>query len=790
MRGKTWVLGATALTATTLSFVATPAVAQDAAQAETSGITDIVVTAQRREQRLQDVPIAVTAFNQDSIEQLNARDIRDLTGLVPNLIVSEIALGPGLTQMSLRGVNSQDPEKSFDPAVGVFVDGVYLGTSAFNLLDSFDLERIEVLRGPQGTLFGRNTTGGAVQAFRTMPTGEFGVKGSAVVGSNERIDLQAVINTPLGENAGFKLSGFSFQDDGLWDNPAGGATGAEERWGLSARVAANFSPDLSVDVIYDYGKDESELTPYIPRGVGTFTPLPFRIVGTPPVPATITPGSGADRLCTIPGGRCLQRDFSQSTTTDPHEMDAEVHAGTATVNWALSDNLDLTAIVGHRQSEESVFIDFDGTDLTVFNVARLQEFQQNSAEVRVASDNEGGVNFVAGAFWYHSFYKLRQAIKLDASMVAPIPALGLVFVNASGDEDQHRATTTALFTQVDIPMAERFTVQIGGRITWDEKNVRTQFYNGPATLPPTRAAYSVAQGIPANRVLTSQGGASEDWVVFTPRIGVNYKASDDLLLYASAARGYNAGGFSARAGTVQTVTTPFDPEYINAYEAGFKWDFANGRGRLNAAAFFNDYSDKQEEVIEPGPPPSFTSTFVRNAASAQIFGLEFEASAILTDALRIDASLGLLNAEYEDFTVGVSSGSFASVPPQPPGTILQADLSGLSLRRTPDVTFSISPTYEASLGFGTLTLTGTGRYISEQYSEFFNDPRGLIPNQTFLDASATLAFGGQTQDRMRLTVFGENLTEEQDVGSYVNSIVDFGAVSAPRTYGVELQVRF
>jgi iron complex outermembrane receptor protein len=156
-KAKGWILAGAALLPTL------PAVAQNIAN-DPLGLDTIVVTAQRRAEGIQDVPIAISAFDQRAIERLNGRDIRDLAGLVPNLVVSEVAIGPSLSQISIRGVNSQDPEKSFDPAVGVFVDGVYLGTSAFNLLDTFDLQRLEVLRGPQGTLFGRNTTGGAIQA--------------------------------------------------------------------------------------------------------------------------------------------------------------------------------------------------------------------------------------------------------------------------------------------------------------------------------------------------------------------------------------------------------------------------------------------------------------------------------------------------------------------------------------------------------------------------------------------------------------------------------------------------
>ncbi len=767
------------------------AVAQDGQTAQTDRATvpTIVVTAQRREQELQSVPLAVSALNADMIEDLNARDIRDLTGQVPNFVISEISIGPGLTQVSLRGVNSQDPEKSFDPAVGVFIDGIYLGTSAFNLLDGFDLERIEVLRGPQGTLFGRNTTGGAVNAFRTRPTGENGMKAKAVFGSHGRRDAQAIGNVAVSDTLSVKLSGFSFMDDGLWDNRSGGATGEKNRYGASFRALWAPTETFDLDFIYDVAWDASELVPYIPRGVATVTPLPYRIVQTTfPTAATVVPGAPADRFCTIPGGSCRQDDFSFSNVTDPHFMKANMSAYTLTGNWSPNDSYDVTAIFGYRESEESVFIDFDGTNRTVFNVARLQEYSQYSGEVRIASKFDGPINFVAGLFHFHSEYTLAQAIKLDASMVAPVPLLGLAFVAGSGDEDSHEAQTTALFAQMDWQFAPKWNLTLGGRMSWDEKTVFTRFVGSPAGF--NAAAYNVASGIPANRPITSQGGASADWAEFTPRIALNYQMSDNVLLYASATRGYNAGGFSARAGTVPDVTTPFNPEFINAYEVGFKSDLFDRRARLNVAFFYNDYSDKQEEAIQPGPPPTFTSTTVRNVSGARIMGLEIEGSAVFSDQFRVDASLGWMDAEYTDYIGFVSNAQYVSTPAQPAGTLLRADLSGLKLRRTPELTASLSPHFETDVGIGTLSARATIRYVDEQFAEFFNDPRGLIPAQTTTDASITYAFGGPDRDTARLTLFGKNLSDNQKVSSFTNSLVDFGTVAPPRTWGVELEFKF
>lgn len=755
-------------------------------------IEEIIVTAEKRSASVQDVGIAISALDAQTIERLNARDIADLQGIVPNLVISEQGLGPSMTQLAIRGVSSQDPEKSFDPAVGTFIDGVYLGTSAYNLIHTFDLERIEVMRGPQGTLFGRNTTGGVIYALRSRPTGEFGVKAGIVVGSAERRDLKAVINTPkIGEHLAFKIAGYLEQDDGLYDNDTpGGPTGEKDRWSTS--LAAEFTPTDTVDLLltWDHAEDDSELSPYLPRGRSTPSPLPVDITETdPPVPATITAQFPADVACSVYGeSYCAENDASSDLRANgPHFQDSEMDAITLNGTWAVSDGLQIDLIAGIRDAEEEVYIDFDGTPGTIFDVARLQEYEQSSLELRLASDFEGSWNFVVGGFWFESEYSLRQAIKLDlADVGAPVPPLAL-YINGNGDEDDHEAVTQALFAHVDYRFNDAWKLTLGGRVSWDEREIETRFYTSP--LGPT-ADYQVTDGIPPGRTLTSSGSAKEDWTEFTPKVALTWEPRDTLMAYASWTRGYNAGGFSARAGTVPAVTTPFDPETIDAWEIGFKTDLLDRRLRLNAALFFNDYQDKQEEAIEPAPPPTFTSTTVRNVASAEIAGLEVEISAFITERFRIDANLGLLDAEYDEYDGFLAPAQYSSTPPQPPNTLIAADFSTLEMRRAPEITASVIPTYETPLGRGTLTLYSIVRYVDEMAVDFFNDERGMLDSQWIVDASIAYEFGGEDGYRYEAKLYGKNLTDEQEFSSFTNSIVDFARVQYPRTWALELTARF
>ena len=536
-------------TSTRMALAALAAAIATTAAAQGPVIEEIIVTAERREVSIQDVGIAVTALDQAAIERLNARDIRDLEGLIPNFNMAESAIGPGLSVVSIRGVSSQDPEKSFDPAVGVFIDGIYLGTSAYNVLNTFDLERIEVLRGPQGTLFGRNTTGGVVNAIRTRPTGEWGLKTGFVAGNKGRLDFKGVANMPLiAEQLGLKVSGYRETDDGFWSNPNGGPTGEKDRWSTSAALL--WTPNDQFDALftYDHAEDDSELGAVVPRGVTAPSQLPVRILETsPPVtPATLFSAFAPDPLCGLIGDDCNASNTSKALSRGPHEQSSELDALTLNTTWRPSEHYEITGILGWRESSEDVLIDFDGTARTVFDVRRMQDYEQRSAELRVASSFDGPLDFVVGGYWFESEYDLRQAIKLDlANVGAPVP-LGILAVNGNGDEDQHKARTAALFAHVDYQITEDLRLTIAGRGTWDRRRIATQFY--ASLLGPT-APYQVTDGIPANRPQTDAGQASETWFEFTPKVALNWNVSDDVLAYGSYTRGYNSGGFSARAGT-------------------------------------------------------------------------------------------------------------------------------------------------------------------------------------------------------------------------------------------------
>jgi iron complex outermembrane recepter protein len=856
MAGKHILLATSVLTALAVA----PAMAQDqAATTEARQLQTIVVTAQRREQALQDVPVSVAAFNEEALERLNARTIADLTGQVPTLVLTPVAIGPGLAQVSLRGINSQDPEKSFDPAVGVFVDGIYLGTNAANLLDAFDLASIEVLRGPQGTLFGRNTTGGAINATRSRPTGEFGVKASLTLGTAERQDIRAVVNVPLvADKLALKVSGFRQKDDGLYENSvAGGPRGARDS--TSASAALLFTPfdEFEALLTYDWVDDNSELAPYAPRYSNQSFPAPVTVLpGQPGVPAGTSAVQPPDRMCLV-FNRCFAVGADPTIQSNgPHDYKWDLDALTLQMK-ARIPNFEVISITGHRKAPEVVRIDFDALPQTIFHAFREQDYEQFSQEVRLVSDFEGDFNFVAGAYFFESEYTLNSsnvfdgatlpALAVQFQSLAPLVAagvgpfaalaglppavrqglaaqlngqfstLGQGYLVGGGNGTRHQARTWAIYTQGDWTFGERnqYVLTAGLRYTEDTKKIeQTIFGNLPGDFPlPVlgipllrRNPWNFDQGNVTGKPISDRGSAEESWDKFTPKLAFSWKLDDLRMLYASWTQGYNAGGFSGRAGTVLAATTPYQPEKVTAYEVGLKSEWFDRRLRANFAGFFTDYQDKQEEIIVPIPVNPFTSTQVQNVSAAEIWGIEGEFNWLVTDDITINASFGYLNAEYSEFRVPIDatlvSPWFSAAGAVPP-VLVRADLSNLQLRRTPEWTAAIQPVYDRTFASGRLVAKLTARYTGDNYAEFWNDPRGLIKAHTLVDVSASWSFGGDDFDRFKVNAFVNNATDETGPNSFVRAAAtrsDFSptgqgflalsGVKLPRVVGVELQVNF
>lgn len=709
--------------------LATPAMAstdaaQDATQDQAAAVADIVVTAQRREQRLQEVPLAVSAFSMESLEDGKVESLLNLDGKVPNVVLAPVGAYPFASAFYIRGLGYADVESSFEPSVGVELDGVYLSRNVGAVQDFFDVGGITILRGPQGTLYGRNTIGGVVSVQSRRPSFDFGARGQLTFGSNGRQELRAGVEGALIEDklAG-KFSLLAKTYDGYVKNDDGRDLGAQDV--LSMRGALTWQPTDTFDatLIVDYTKDEG-------------TGAAFQNAS---LPNMVLPGYGqpADN----------DGDPFLAHIGDDIFSDLDALGITLNANWDLGA-VKLTSITGYRKTDTEVLSDFDATPIPFMTVHRDETHDQFSQELRLSSNTEGKLTYVVGAYYMTQEYDIATG------------QYGLVFGGPTAGSTiytQQKSDSWALFGQADYEIIPNLTLTAGGRYSKEEKTFTTQplFYPNAKTFD-----------------------ASFD--DFSPKLGVSYKWSDTLMSYAQYSRGFRAGGFNGRAGSFEAVG-PYDSETVDSYEIGVKSDLFNRRLRLNASIFTTDYKDMQQSVQQLIPGTLINQTLVANVGAATISGFEGEATALLTDAFTVSASIGYLDASYDDFMANLGDGL---------GVI---DRTYLPMPYAPKWSNSVTFNYKQNYEFGQVTAQASVRHMSDMFTSFntLNATNDLTLRKanTIVDGSVALEL---PDGRWRVSLWGKNLTDEL----VINNTFGVGALLASRVYqppreiGVDLSFTF
>jgi iron complex outermembrane recepter protein len=771
-----------------------PAYAQEAqSDSEEEGIREIIVTAQKREESVQDVPIAVTALDQELLDSATIEDLRDLAGRVPSLVVDNVGAGPSAAAISIRGISFEDIEKSFDPAVGVVVDGVFIGTNTGQLLDSFDMERLEVLRGPQGTLFGRNTIGGVISVTRTKPTDDAGLKAEAAYSTFDTKRGRIVINSgKLGDFISLKAFGFYDSTDGYYRNVT-----KNKREGkyevLTGGVTALIEPseNISAQITYEHMRE---------RGETIVAPLSE---------------TGKDLICLVPGApgfsppaECnrgfagLYTTFSAIATPVRNDTDSV----TGVIDVDLGGNFTLTSVTGWRTNEESVRQDFDGSSAAFFDTLRQQDYEQFSQELRIGGDISDGINILVGGYYFDSSYQLDQSTNFGVVLGQGATAVLRQVVD-------HSSESYAGFADARIKLGDRLTLGLGARYTRDKKSIFNNYGRIGALVRLTLPSFTGVECVgvtgtfsPAPGVVLPVFGAanncngSDSFGKFTYRANLDYEIDDNKLIYASVSRGFRSGGFNGRSSSPTTLG-PYNPETVDAYEVGLKADWLDRTLRTNIAFYYTKYDNKQEEVVQPAPPGSASpqETVVRNASSADIKGFEAEVTAQLSNELTFNASFSYTDAQYNRFlndVVGLTPGSAADGIPD--------DVSTLTLRRAPKVQWAAGFNYSRDLGAGTLDFTTQLRFQSKYQTclslnppripgAIRNDDRCLTEDREDLTAQLgyTFPIGGDGQE-VSLAVFGRNLTNNKGLAATlpVAGLFTFGTGRPPRTVGVQLGVKF
>lgn len=751
-----------------LTATATMANAQsdDERPSPSASLQEIVVTAQKRTENIQDVPVAVTAFTADTLKAAQADNIAGLQGLVPGMTITQSGASPNTPQMSLRGISMQDVEKSTDPGISIVVDGIPLGVSTGALLDSFDVERIEVLRGPQGTLFGRNSTGGTISVIRTRPNPDGDISGKlrATVGSWGRREFEGLLLAPIiPEKLAVKFAGAIRKDNGQFKNSFfGGRNGDKDSSNFLVGVRATPTDALDLNFTYERMDDNSEIPPYVPIHVPYEIPL-------------AAPGyfGGANIVCTSPNLGCRtpldkQRNDVEIVDQPPAFFNLDAYTFQGSID---TGPLKFVAVTGYRKTSENQISDFDGTRYSLFSDRRPQKYHQFSQELRLESQFDGPLNFVGGAFYFKSKYDMKQRATIDLAAINPALAPGVTFLNSASSYDTKLSVESyALFLQAEYRFLERFKLILGGRQTWDKKTIDFRTYAG------------VVQSVEDNFLdgpVTGRINASAKFKKFTPKIVLQYEPSSNFQTYASYSKGYNTGGFNGRAPSVALVG-PFKPEVMDAFEIGFKSEFFDRRVRLNVAAFHNTMKNKQEDVLVFVGAQQGTTTV--NAAKARYQGVEVELQAVPLPGWTISSSAGYLKAKYLSYSGNLGQG-------------FVDDLTGLKLRRVPKWTLGLISDYSVDVGPGTFGLNASLQYVSRYETNVLNDPRGSIPPTTRINMGARYKMPVRQGVDLQLDVFVKNLTNDthytgMSSGNSRGTFIDFANPFPSRSWGASATVSF
>ncbi|WP_242128010.1 TonB-dependent receptor [Sphingobium sp. Sx8-8] len=785
------------VSAMALAAWGTAAYGQDAGTSGNERINDalheIVVTAQKRSENVQSVPIAVTALDAQALSQATVKDLRDLSGRVPGLVVDSVTSAPSTASIALRGISFDDVEKSFDPAVGVAIDGVFIGTNTGQLLDSFDMERMEVLRGPQGTLFGRNTIGGVISVTRTRPTETAGVKAQFSYSSYNSKSARLVLNSgTINDLIALKAFGSWDKTDGFVNNLVQNRKDGRYET-LHGGLTALITPgsDLTATLTYEHIRERGESVS-IPLSNGT--DLFCAYAGYP----GFSPTAECDRFTAT-----SDRGAYATYETAPRGIANDTDMVTGNIEWDIAGGVKLFSVTGYQRNHEDAYADFDGSEVDFFNTRREQRYHQFSQELRVVADLTDRINLLAGVYYFNSGYKLYQSTFLGAGLGGPA---------VIGQYTDHHAESYAGFLDAQFKLTDRFKVTLGGRQTRDKKRLFTNYGLVSALVQITDPTYTGTQCENVVGTFDAGGGlilpvyapgndcsGRADFSKFTWRANAEYSFAPGKMVYAAYSKGFRSGGLNARA-TGPTSIGPYAPEVVDAYEVGLKADWLRHTLRANIALYYSKYHNKQEEVVQPSPPGAANpqETVVKNAASATIKGIEIETVMQLGSYLSANTSFAYTDAKYDKFfndVVGATPGS-------PPDNVPD-DVSTMDLRRAPRYQWSFGLNYTHPLGNGHFDASALLRYSSKYATcivpgypitpgQIRNDSRCFTKDRENLSAQIGYTFDLGGDKELNIAVFGRNLTDTRDVMGVlpVAGLFTFGTPYTPRVIGAQIGFKY
>ena len=747
--------GAFALLSTLTSYP-TPAAAEAA-------LEEIVVTAQRRAESLQDVPLAVTAITGDELDALGVDDIKGITERTPGFTMG--SFNAGQPQLYIRGIGSNEDSPAGDQSVIVFIDEIYIGRSAGMDMDLFDLERVEVLRGPQGTLFGKNVVGGAVSVVTSKPGEELDMRFEVSAGDLDLRSVRGLISGPIADNVFGKFSFSSRKRDGYVDNridefpqffPSGN-DGDFEIGDLdtnSFRGHLRFTPTdrAEINLTANYSKMNQNGPPR--HFIGPTGPW-FQT-----------------EAALLPGYKGNIHDVLQD---DPGHSKTDIWGVTARLDYDF-DAFTFTSLSSFRDVDADIDnLNFGGAEIAALRLSSgaspvilggsnpyVDRSETFTHEFRFTSNSDGPLEWVAGVYCLEedAYRNERAPIGVFAAIGGGV-VLPVVPVVDGGNEMDNTTESFAVFGQATYSFTDKLRLTIGARQTWEEKD---------ATVTSTPNALSASPPFTLN--------LDDDWSQLTPKLTLDYQVTDDVFTYFTYSEGFKSGGFPGGGATELIARTGFDQEEAKLYELGTKTEWFDNRMRLNVAAFYTDYTDLQIlQLLVPdnAPPQNPGSLITQNAADAEIQGVEVEFSLVPAENWLIQGSYTYLDTEFADFFIPSGFRAPGGAPP--------TDRTGNDLRNAPQNAYNILVRYDHTFD------NGMGLRLQADYrhkDEVVQDPDVLevakVPEYDVLDLRASLNFGG---GHWTVTGWVKNATDEEYfIHNFPLQASGWATPALPRTWGV------
>ncbi len=728
-------------------------------------LEEVIVTAQKREQSLQDTPIAITAFGKNDIDARGISSVKDLSLFAPNVQIAESPGGSTGATIAIRGSATINPAITWEPTVGIYLDGVFLGKNLGGIFEIAELERVEVLRGPQGTLYGKNTVGGAINMITARPAEEFGGEVSLTAGNEGLVKAKLRIDTgslgQVGEGMGAFRASLAYlkaDRDGFYDNvysdPTAGANPFispdpgrssefsdldSQVWRLDTQL--DVTDNLRLRYVYDASERDQapsmgQLTDVNPAvfdgfGVGFLAPL-LSLYDT-------DENERADAISNDQAGR-------EISDIEGHSLFVEWDAG----DWGAMGEVSFRSVTSFRDMEWSDTLDIDGSPMNLFTSTRAVDYEQLSQEFQLIGQTDS-VNYVVGLYYFEE----------EGNVFNPISFFGLFGAPFDNNEYGMDNDSIALYGQAEWRPSslEQLALTVGLRYTDEEKD---QYIIHPVASMGGVGAFSET--------------GSDSWDNVSGSLVAAWDFSDQVNAYLKVAQGWKSGGFNGESPTAETFRESYEPEEVLSIELGIKSRLWDDRLQLNAAAFSNDISDMQFSVFLEGTGGAAST--VANAGAATIQGLELEAALQITDNVRIGLNYGYLDTEYDEFIeLGVDVRDQKDFPYAPESTasisldwaILQQDWGKVDLH----VDWNFKDDY--------VPYTNPDQNAPSQIDSYDVLNASLIVSEVRLTDDVSMQFG----------LWGKNITDEE----YRQNTIPFGLwtisyYGEPASFGFDARLNF